>query len=329
MSQTRHIEDPSGPEHEHLSKAPGRGVSSPTRFGWSAWRQVLGRVFANIGRHHLSVVAAGVAFFGVLAIVPALAALVGLYGLIANPAAVMANFEELRPLLPPDAFGLLQRQIEALLAVPQQRLGFAFAVAMLFALWSSRAAVGTLIEGLNIVYREVDTRNIVVQYLVSLALTALLLVIACGALLATVALPAVLQFVDIGVLGAWLAALGPLLILGVALVFVLGALYRYGPHRNSARGRWVTWGAVAATVTWVVAAILVSFYVSNLANFNKTYGSLGAIAGLMFWFYVSAFVVLLGAELNAEMELQTARDTTSGRPRPMGERGAFVADHVA
>ena len=121
----------------------------------------------------------------------------------------------------------------------------------------------------------------------------------------------------------------PLLVLGVAVVFVIGALYRYGPHRATARKRWVSWGAVLATVTWVIASLLLSFYVSNFANFNKTYGSLGAIVALLFWFYVSAFVVLLGAELNAEMELQTERDTTTGPPEPMGQRGAYVADHVA
>jgi membrane protein len=157
----------------------------------------------------------------------------------------------------------------------------------------------------------------------------LILLVACLALLATVALPAILQFLDAGRLGTQLAALGPLLILGFAVLFVIGALYRYGPHRELARKRWVTPGAVAATVAWVAASYLLSFYISNFANFNKTYGSLGAIAALMFWFYVSALVVLLGAELNAAMELQTARDTTTGPPRPMGERGAYVADHVA
>ena len=290
---------------------------------------MLGRVYVNIGRHHLSVVAAGVAFFGVLAIFPALAALVGLYGLIADPADVMANLDDLRPLLPPDAYSLIESQLQALLAVPQQRLGFAFIIAMLLALWSARAGVSTLVEGLNIVYREIDTRNIILEFLASLALTALLLVIACIALLATVALPTALQFLDLGRLGTWLAALGPLVILGFAVVFVIGALYRYGPHREMARKRWVSLGAVAASVAWVLVSILLSFYIANFANFNKTYGSLGAIAALMFWFYVSAFVVLLGAELNAEMELQTARDTTTGPPRPMGKRGAYVADHVA
>jgi membrane protein len=290
---------------------------------------VLGRVYANISRHHLSVVAAGVAFFGVLAIVPALAALVGLYGLIADRSDVMATLDEIRPLLPPDAYGLIEGQVQALLDVPQQRLGLAFALSMLLALWSARAGVSTLVEGLNIVYREVDTRSIILEFLASLGLTALLLIIACAALLATVALPAILQALDIGLLGTQLAALGPLLILGFAAVFVIGAVYRYGPHRERARTRWVTLGAVVATVAWVLASFLLSFYIANFANFNKTYGSLGAIAALMFWFYVSAFVVLLGAELNAEMELQTARDTTTGPPRPMGERGAYVADHVA
>ena len=329
LSKTRHIEDPTAPEAHPAAYAPGRDVSRPTRFSWAAWRGVLGRVYANIGRHHLSVVAAGVAFFGVLAIFPALAALVGLYGLIANPADVMAHLDDIQPLLPPDAYGLIESQLQALLDVPQQQLGVAFVVAILLALWSARAGVSTLVEGLNIVYREIDTRNIVLEFLASLALTALLLMVACAALLASVALPALLQFLDVGALGTRLAALGPLLILGFAVVFVIGALYRYGPHREMARKRWVTLGAVAATVAWVLASFLLSFYISNFANFNKTYGSLGAIAALMFWFYVSAFVVLLGAELNAEMELQTTRDTTTGPPRPMGDRGAYVADHVA
>ena len=144
-----------------------------------------------------------------------------------------------------------------------------------------------------------------------------------------VALPAALRIVDFGPFGAWLTALGPLLVLAVAVVFVVGTLYRYGPHRATARKRWVSWGAVLATAVWLAASLLFSLYVANFANFNKTYGSLGAIVALLFWFYVSAFVVLLGAELNAEMELQTERDTTTGPPQPMGRRGAYVADHIA
>lgn len=241
----------------------------------------------------------------------------------------MANLAEIRALLPPDAYGIIESQLKALLDVPQQRLSIASFVSILLALGTARAGVSTLVAGLNIVYREIDTRNIILEFLGSLALTALVLMIACAALLATVALPTILLLLDVGPLGTRLAILGPLLILGCAVVFVIGALYRYGPHRELARKRWVTPGAVAAAIAWVLASYLLSFYVSNFANFNKTYGSLGAIAALMFWFYVSAFVVLLGAELNAEMELQTSRDTTTGTPLPMGERGAHVADHVA
>ena len=259
---------------------PGRSASSPQAFGWSAWRRVLGRVYVNLGTHHLSIVAAGVAFFGVLAIFPALASLVALYGLVADPGDVAQNLGVVRPLLPPDAYGLLETQVRSLVEVPQQRLGFASLFALLIALWSARAGVSGLMEGLNIVYREVDARSLVVQYAISLALTALLLVVAIVALLVMVALPAALQIVDFGPLGAWLTALGPLLVLAVAVVFVIGALYRYGPHRATARKRWVSWGAVLATAVWLVASLLFSLYVANFANFNKTYGSLGAIVGV-------------------------------------------------
>lgn len=327
MNDTPHIIQ--GAEAKPARSAPGRNVSHPARFGSAAWRQILGRVYANVFLHHLSVVAAGVAFFGVLSIVPGLAALVGLYGLIADPSNMMVTFEQASGLLPPDAYGLIKSQLQALVAVPQQQLGVASLVAILVALWTARASVSTLVEGLNIVYREMDTRNIFLGFFASLALTALALLIGCVALLAIVALPAVLQLLNFGALGTRLLALAPLLVLGLAVVFVIGALFRYGPHRETPRKRWVTLGAILATITWVLASYLLSIYISSFANFNKTYGSLGAVAGLMFWFYVSAFVVLLGAELNAEMELQTSRDTTTGTPKPVGERGAYVADHVA
>ena len=150
------------------------------------------------------------------------------------------------------------------------------------------------------------------------------------AILAVVALPAALRIVGIaGAPGAWVARVAPVAILGFAIVFVIGALYRYAPDRRQARKRWVSSGALLATVLWVCASLLLSLYISSFADFNQTYGSLGAIVALLFWLYLSAFVVLLGATLNAEMELQTAEDTTVGRSRPLGARGAFVADHVA
>lgn len=314
---------------EREQAASGRQVTRPARFSLAAWRAVLGRVWIRVGQDHLSIIAAGVAFFGMFSIFPAVAALIAIYGLVADPADISQTIAALEPLLPQDVHAIIEGQVEQILDAGSGTLGVATLVSIALALWTARAGVMALIEGLNIVYRETDTRGIVMQYLWALALTVVLIVVAAVVLFAVVALPVVLGFSDLGALGVFLAQVTPLLVLGAAMVFVIGGLYRYGPHRAPARKRWVSLGAVAATVLWVLASLALSVYASWFADLNRTYGSLGAIVGLMFWMYANAFVVLLGAELNAAMELQTARDTTSGAPKPMGERGAYVADHVA
>ncbi|TPE52978.1 YihY/virulence factor BrkB family protein [Amaricoccus solimangrovi] len=312
----------------------GREARRPTDLTKRSWKQVLLRVWNGIAEDHLSIIAAGVGFFGMVAVAPSFAALIGIYGIFADPDAVAQNLERVRPILPGDAYSLLEGQVDRLLAAGTGSLGLASLIAIFFALWSSRAGVAALMEGLNIVYRERDTRNIVWQYASSLFLTVIVIALAILALVVVVALPAVMTFLHldqlgIGALGAWLARVLPLLVLGVAVVFVIGVVYRMGPHRAPARKRWITPGAVIATITWVLASYLLSTYISRFGNFNETYGSLGAIIALLFWLYLSAFVVLLGAKLNAEMELETEHDTTTGPPRPMGRRGAYVADHVA
>lgn len=307
----------------------GRGAKRPREFSAKAWRGVIVRTGSGIGRHHISIIAAGVAFFGILASFPALAALIALYGFVADPTDIARSLDELRPVLPHDVYVIIEGQVTQLVSAGRTRLGLASLVSLGLALWSARAGVTALMEGLNIVYNEVDTRGIVRQYLLSLVLTLLLISISITALLSVVAIPTLLHFSDIGWVGAILAQVTPLLVLGVAVVFLIGGLYRYGPHRATARKRWVSVGAIFATLAWVAVSMLLSFYISRFANFNETYGSLGAIVGLMFWLYASAFVVLLGAEINAQMELQTNRDTTTGRPKPIGERGAYVADNVA
>ncbi len=325
--------DPRSPplqtETDALPTGPGRDAGTPSDMPPRAWWQVLRRVWAGITDHHLSIIAAGVAFFGVLAIFPAIAALIAIYGLIADPHQVAQTLESLRPLLPGDVFDMLAAQVNAVVEAPQASLGIASLISFGLLLWSARAGVTALMEGLNVVYRETEARSLVMQYLISLVLTFVLIVGVVVALLAVVAVPAILAFTDLGMLGDFVARWMPLLILGVAVVFVIGALYRYGPHRAAARKRWISVGAVLAALGWLAVSLALSAYFADFPNFNRTYGSLGAIVGLLFWLYASAFVVLLGAELNAALELQTARDTTTGRPRPMGERGAWVADHVA
>lgn len=309
--------------------APGRDASHPNQMSWSAWRLVLGRVWQGITIDHLSIIAAGVAFFGILAIFPAIAALIAVYGLVADPHHVAETLDAARPVLPAEVFVMIEGQVDALIAAPQAKLGFASVVSFALVLWSARAGVSALMEGMNIVYGEVDDRSLVVQYAISVMLTLGFIAVAIIALFAVVAVPTVLHFTDIGVIGGVLAGVTPLVILGTAIIFVIGALYRYAPRRAPARKRWITVGAAFAAVGWLLVSVALSVYFARFPEFNRTYGSLGAIVGLLFWLYASAFVVLLGAELNAQLELQTEADTTTGRPRPMGERGAHVADHVA
>ncbi|WP_424930370.1 YihY/virulence factor BrkB family protein [Amaricoccus tamworthensis] len=303
-------------------------ASRPSSLSISGWKDVAVRVLQGIGNDHLSIISAGVAFFGFLAIFPAIAALIAIYGLIADPSHVVSSLEAVQPLLPPDVYQMISDQVDALVSAGRSALGVTTLVSILFALWSARAGVTALIEGLNIVYNERDDRNIIVQYLFSLGLTLVVIVMVIVALLTVVAIPATLRFFEFGVTGRVLAQGAPLLIMGMAVTLVIGAVYRYGPHRSTARKRWVTYGAVTATFIWLLMSVGLSIYISRFANFNQTYGSLGAIVGVLFWFYASAFAVLIGAEINANLELKTRRDTTTGPVRPMGERGAYVADNV-
>jgi membrane protein len=307
----------------------GRFTATPTRYSARAWGAICRRLWLGIGEDNLSIVAAGVAFYGMLAIFPSIAALISLYGLVRDPNDILASLETLRPFLPGDVYTLIKGQASQLIATGSGALGVAGLVSILFALWSAKAGVSALTTGLNIVYSERDTRNIVIQYLVSLGLTFLMICMAIIALATVVVLPALLPLTTLGPIGSVVARFLPLVILGGGITFGIGALYRLAPHRRPARFRWVSPGAIFATILWVLVSMALSTYVSNFADFNKTYGSLGAIIAVLFWLYASAFVVLLGAELNAQLELQTARDTTSGRQRPIGERGAFVADHVS
>jgi membrane protein len=308
---------------------PGRQAMRPAEFSQAAWKGILWRTWLGIGEDNLSIIAAGVAFFAVFAVFPAFAALIALYGLVADPAQVSATLDIAEPVLPPDVFTIFADQVDQLVGAEQSTLGIATLISFALALWSARLGVMALVQGLNVVYGEVDTRNIVVQYLFSLLLTFVLILFSIVSLLAVVAVPAVLRFVELGALGATLAQIAPPVILGFAVILVIGGLYRYAPSRSPARKRWITPGAVIATILWVIVSLGLSFYFGRFTNFNQTYGSLGAVIALMFWLYASAYVVLLGAEVNSQMELQTGRDTTTGRPKPMGKRGAFVADHVA
>jgi membrane protein len=316
------------------SRAEGRGAERgrtaerPSEVPAAGWRDILWRVKAEMAKDNLSLVAAGVAFYVLLAIFPAIAAIVSIYGLVADPQTVEQQLAAISHLLPEEARGIIEEQLKRVTSTASTQLSFGAAFGLLLAIWSANKGTQALITALNIVYDEEEKRGFIKLNLISLALTiglilflivGLALIAVLPALLGNLGLPA-----EIRQWAAWLR--WP--VLAVAFMLALAALYRYAPSRDTPRWRWVSWGAVLATVLWLIGSALFSWYVTNFGNYNETYGSIGAVVVLMMWLWLSVLIVLLGAEVNAEMEHQTGRDTTRGADQPIGRRGAYVADTV-
>ena len=308
--------------------AHGRSAERPRDIPKAGWKDVLWRLKSQIAEDRLSIVAAGVAFYGLLSVFPALTALVALYGLVFDPAQVAQQIEALRGLLPGEAADLLARQLQDLTATDQTALGIGIAGGVIVSLWSASAAVKTLMEALNVAYDEEEKRGFLKRTALALALTLGSIVAAVVALALVVGLPAVIGLLGMGdtlqSVARW--AVWPVV---AALAWLgIAVMYRYGPSRVEPQWHWLSWGAGVALALWLVGSALFSWYVTSFANYNKTYGSMGAVVILLMWFLLSAYAVLIGAELNAELERQTRKDTTAGRRRPLGRRGAHAADTV-
>ncbi len=303
----------------------GRSAESPTDIPKRGWRDVVLRVKERISKDNVSIVAAGTAFYLLLGLVPGLAAVISIYGLIANPADVTAQFDALARVIPGDVRTLLEGQMTRL-AGQHQTAGIAALVSIVLALWGCGAAMKTVMNALNIIYHEEEKRGYVRLTLAALGLTLAFVLTVVVVVAIIVGLPALLQHLGLGN-----TARTALQILRWPFLLLVGlcglaVLYRYGPSREKPRWEWVSPGAVSATVLWVIVSALFGFYAGHFGSYNKTYGSLGAIIVLMMWLYLSAFALLVGADINAEAEHQTARDTTTGPPEPRGRRGAYVAD---
>jgi membrane protein len=322
------IASPDGVPQEPEDKGRGRSASSPSEIPAKGWKDILWRVYRNISEHRVVSIAAGVTFFVLLAIFPAVAALVAIYGLVADPSTIGQHLNDLSSVMPGGATEIIGDQLQRLTSQPSSKLGFALLAGVAISLWSANAGMKALFDALNVVYGEKEKRSFVRLNLVSLAFTLgaiLLLMIAFSAI---AVLPATLGYLGLSSASEWLIEIGkwPVLLLFVAAAMSL--VYREGPSRKKPKWRWVTWGSGFASIAWLVVSILFSWYASHFGSYNKTYGSLGAAVGFMTWMWLSSVVILLGAELDAEMEHQTARDTTTGVPRPIGQRGAQVADTV-
>ena len=306
----------------------GREAQTPSEIPARGWKDILWRIYQNISEDRVVLVAAGISFYSILALFPAIAALVALYGLFADPATIASNLDQVADIFPGGAIDVIRDELNRVAAQGRSTLGFAFIIGLAVSLWSANAALKSLFDALNIVYNEDEKRGLIKLNLISLAFTSATILFVLLVLAAIVVVPIVINFFGLTDAANLVMRIArwPLLLAVVAVG--LAVVYRYGPSRAKARLRWITWGSAFAAVAWLALSILFSWYAANFASYNKTYGSLGAIIGFMVWIWLSTIVVLIGAEIDAEMEHQTARDTTTGATKPMGARGARMADTV-
>jgi membrane protein len=304
----------------------GREATTPSEIPRPGWRDIALRVKNETSKDNVDMVAAGVAFYALMAIFPALIALISLYGWFADPAQIQQQITSLSGVLPQNAQDLLSSQMQNISRNAQSALGIGAIAGFLFTLWSASKGMKALFTALNIAYDEEEKRGFITLNALAIVLTLGALVFGIVALALIAILPALLGQLGLEAISRIAVSLVRWPLLAVVVMFALAVLYRYGPSRDRPRWNWVSWGAVVATVLWLVASILFSVYVSNFGSYNKTYGSLGAVVVLLMWLYLSAYIVLMGAEFNSEMEHQTVRDTTRGEEQPMGQRGAQKAD---
>lgn len=306
----------------------GRTAEVPEEIPSRGLIDVFGRVLHEVSDDRVTLIAAGVTFYLLLAIFPALAALVSLYGLLADPSTIAEHLRDMMSFLPRGAFDIFADQIKALVEKRDSTLGLTFFIGLAVALWSTHNGTMAIFDAMNIAYGEREKRGLVRLNVIALIFT-LSAMVASVILITLVALvPVILSYVwldrwteTIALIARW-----PLLLLIVGIAVLL--IYRFGPSREPARVRWITWGATLTTLGWFAMSLAFSFYLDRFANYNATYGTLGALVGFLVWVWLSIVILIVGAELNAELEHQTAKDTTTGPPKPIGTRGAYVADTI-
>lgn len=313
-----------------MTNAAGREAVSPWALGWPAWKAIALRTWREASQDNVGLVAAGVAFYGFLALVPLLGAIVLSYGIVAEPETVMRNMRQLTSVMPTDAAQLIGEQLMNVVKTADGKKGFDLLLALGVALFGARNGAGAIVTALNIAYEEEEKRSFVRLNLLALAMTSAAVLIAVLAMVAIAAMGHLEELLP--ALPSWIAIVGKLfayVLLTAAGAAGAATLYRYGPSRERASWVWITPGSAFSAICWLLLTIGFGVYVANFGNYNATYGSLGTVVVLLTWLYLSSYILVFGAELNSEIEHQTATDTTTGPTRPMGERGAWMADHVA
>jgi membrane protein len=308
----------------------GHQARSPAEMPAPAWKDIVARTYKRVWDDNVGLVAAGVAFYGFFALLSLLGLIVLAYGFVADPATVIEHMWSLTAVLPSDVAKIIGDQLMTSVEASKGTKGIGILVAFLVATYGGTNGAAAVITALNIAYEEKEKRSLLRFYLLAVGMTLGALVVALCALAGTAAL-AFLQHIlpraphEAVIAGRFAGYL--LLVLFAALI--ASVLYRFGPSREDAKWKWITPGSAFVAVTWLLLTIAFSFYVGHFTNYRASYGSLGAVVALLTWVYLSAYAFIIGAELNSEIEHQTAKDSTTGSPEPMGQRGAWAADNVA
>jgi membrane protein len=307
--------------------AAGRQAGAPQEIPPKGWKDIAKRTLKEVKQDQVTLLGAGVAFYSLLALFPAVIAGVSIYGLVADPTTVQNQIDQLTRMLSPETATIIGTQLKQVTSGAGGALGLATVIGILTALWSASSGMKAMITGVNLAYDETESRKFVKLRGLSVLLTLGAMLLMGVALALIVGFPAVADSWPVAL--RWTAGILRWVLLAALLIAALAVLYRFAPDRDEPRWTWVSWGSGIATALWILASIGFSIYANSFGNYNKTYGALAGVIILMFWLFLTAVIVLVGAELNTEMELQTARDTTKGPERPMGERGGHAADHVA
>ena len=311
-----------------VERGRGRRARAPSQIPWRGWKDVFVRTYNEIQDDRLLALAAGVAFYSLVALFPAIAAGVSSYALFANVATISKHLSIASDIVPAGSLDLLGEEISRIAAKSDGKLTFGFLLGLGIALWSANAGMKAIFDALNIIYDEEEKRGIIWLNVVSLFFTVCAIAAVGLAISLVVVFPLFLAAFGLTSLDHPIVGYLRWPVMFALMILGLSVLYRYGPSRRLAKWRWLSVGSVFAAIAWLAMSLLFSWYLGNFANYNATYGALGAVVGLMMWMWLSTIVVLVGAELNSEIEHQTAHDTTVGPARPLGGRGAVMADTV-
>ncbi|MCC9168072.1 YihY/virulence factor BrkB family protein [Pontibacter harenae] len=312
-----------------MRNSKGKAAEKPRNIPGSGWKEVMLRVKEQLSTDNISIVAAGVAFYFFLAIFPTLAAIISIYGLLTEPAQVEQQMAQLTSVLPQETHQMLTERLHSIAQKSSSTLGWGVLLSILLSLWSANAGTKSLFEGINIAYDERNDRSFIKLTGVTMLFTLGGIIVGGLAFTLVVAFPAFIDRLGLPDSIKTILQLSRWLLLGVIVMLSLAFLYKIAPYRDNPKFKWVSWGSGIATVLWIIGSLLFSWYVNNFGNYNETYGPVAAVVIMMLWLNLTSFIVLLGAEINSELEHQTMKDTTVGEEKPMGQRNAYHADHVA